>query len=48
MPKCDFNKVVNQLYWNHTSAWMISFKFAAYIQNTFFTEHFRATASGCI
>ena len=21
MPKCDFNKVEKQLYWNHTSAW---------------------------
>ena len=23
MPKCGFNKVVKQLYWNHTSAWDI-------------------------
>ena len=21
MPKCGFNKVAKQLYWNHTSAW---------------------------
>ena len=25
-----------QLYWNHTSAWVFSCKFAAYFQNTFF------------
>ena len=33
--KCDFNKVVKQLYWNHTSAWVLSYKLAAYFQNTF-------------
>ena len=26
MQKCDFRKVVNQLYWNHTSAWVFSCK----------------------
>ena len=30
MPNCDFNKVALQLYWNCTSAWMFSCKFAAY------------------
>ena len=35
MPKCDFNKVALQLYWNHTSGWVISCKFTAYFQNTF-------------
>ena len=35
MPKCDFNKVAFQLYWNHTSAWVFSCKFIAYFQNTF-------------
>ena len=35
MPKCDFNKVAKQLYWNCTSAWVFSCKFAAYFQNTF-------------
>ena len=30
MPKCNFNKVAKQLYWNHTSAWVISCKFAAF------------------
>ena len=29
MPKCDSNKVAKQLYWNHTSEWMFSCKFAA-------------------
>ena len=33
MPKCDFNKVTNQLYWNQTSGWVFSCKFAAYFQN---------------
>ena len=35
MPKCDFNKVAKQLYWNHTSASVFSCKFAAYFQSTF-------------
>ena len=35
MPKCGFNKVALQLYWNHTLAWMFSCKFAAYFQNYF-------------
>ena len=35
MPKCDFNKVAKQFYWNHTLAWVLSRKFAAYFQNTF-------------
>ena len=35
MPKCDFNKVALQLYWNHTLSWVLSCKFAAYFQNTF-------------
>ena len=35
MLKCDFNKVALQLYWNRTSAWVSSCKFAAYFQNTF-------------
>ena len=37
--KCEFRKVVNQLYWNHTSAWVFSCKFAAYLQNSCFDEH---------
>ena len=27
--------ISKQLYWNHTSAWMFSCKFAAYFQNTY-------------
>ena len=27
--------VSKKLYWNHTSAWVLSCKFAAYFQNTF-------------
>ena len=46
MPKCDFNKVALQLYWNHTSAWVFSCKFAAYFQNTFSKEHLWMAAPG--
>ena len=35
MPKCNFNRVAKQLYWNHTSAWVFSCKFVAYFQNSF-------------
>ena len=35
MSKCDFNKVVLQLYWNYTSACVLFCKFAAHILNTF-------------
>ena len=45
MPKCDFNKVALQLYWNRTSAWASSCKFAAYFQNTFFKKHLWVAAS---
>ena len=38
MSKCDFSKVA-LLYWNRTSAWVFSCKFAAYFQNTFSQEH---------
>ena len=38
MPKCDFNRVAKQLYWNRTSAWVFSCKFAAYFQNNFSSE----------
>ena len=38
-PKCDFNKLALQLYWNRTSAWVFPSKFAAYFQNTFSIEH---------
>ena len=45
MPKCDFNKVAKQLCWNCTSAWVFSYKFAAYFQNTFSQEHLWLAAS---
>ena len=35
MPKCDFNKVALQLYWNRTSTWVFSCNFASYLQCTF-------------
>ena len=34
------------LYWNNTSAWVISSKFAAFLQNTFSEEHIWSAASG--
>ena len=45
MQKCDFREVVNQLYCNHTSAWVFSCKFAAHLQNSCFDEHLRGTTS---
>ena len=44
MRKCDFNKVANQLYWNHTSAWVFFSKFATNFQNVFFR---RTPLEGC-
>ena len=38
-PKCGFNKVAVQLYWNRTRAWVFSCKYAGYFQNTFLYEH---------
>ena len=35
MLKRDFNKVALLLYWNRTSAWVFSCKFAIYFQNNF-------------
>ena len=35
MPRYDLNKVALQLYWNRTSTWVFSCKFAAVFQNTF-------------
>ena len=39
IPKCDFNKFAQQLYWNYTSIWVLSCKFAAYFQTTFFYKN---------
>ena len=35
-----------KLYWNHTLAWVFSYKFAAYFQNIFSYEHLWTAASG--
>ena len=34
-----------QLYWNHTSVWVLHCKFAAYFQYTFLQEHLWRTVS---
>ena len=44
MLKCDFSKIANQFYWNHTSTWVFSCNFA-YLQNSCFDEHLRGTTS---
>ena len=38
-------QIALQRYWNHTSAWVFSCKFAAYFQNTFSLEHVCVAAS---
>ena len=35
MPKCDFNELAKQLYFNHISAWVFSSKFAAYFHRAY-------------
>ena len=45
MPKCNFNKVQKQFYWNHTSAWVFSCTLAAYFQQTFSWRHLWTAAS---
>ena len=45
MPKCNFNKVTKQLYWNHYSAWVFSCKFGVYFQNLFSREQLWRAAS---
>ena len=45
MPKCDFNKVAKQLYWNRISALVFSCKFTAYFQNIFSQEYLWTAAS---
>ena len=45
MPECE---VAKQLYWNGTSAWVFSCKFAAYLLNTFSEEQLWRAASGCL
>ena len=41
-PFCNF---ILKLYWNHTSAWVLSCKLAAYFQSTFSQEQLRVAAS---
>ena len=45
MPKCDFNKIAKQLYWNLTLTWVFFYKFTAYFQNAFSQEHIWRAAS---
>ena len=35
MPKCDLDEVALQMFLNHTSAWVLSCKFATYFQDSF-------------
>ena len=44
MPKCDFNKVALQVYWNHTSTWVSPVNLL-HIFSTFSQEHFWVNAS---
>ena len=39
MPKCDFNKVALQLYWNHTLAWVLSCKICCMFLRTPFLKN---------
>ena len=41
VPKSDFNNIAKQLYWNYTSAWVISGKFAKH-------PFLRTTLDGCL
>ena len=43
MPKCDFNKVALQLYWNHTSAWS-----SVYLLHIFRTTFPKNTSGGVL
>ena len=45
LPHMNYIPLRKKLYWNHTSAWVFSCKFAAYFQNTFFWEHLWVDAS---
>ena len=45
--KCDFINAAMQHYCSHTSAWIFSCKFAAYLQNTYFEEHLSRKQTAC-
>ena len=47
MPKCDFDKVARQLFWNHTSAWVFSVKFPPCF-HTYFPKNTWNAASASI
>ena len=47
MSKSDLNKVAKQLWWNPTSAWLVSCELAAYFQNNFSKEDLWVAASKC-
>ena len=42
---CRSATSMKQPYWNRTSAWVLSCKFAAHFQNSFYSEHLRTVAS---
>ena len=42
-PEVWLYNVAKRFYWNLTSAWLFSCKFAKYFQNTFLEEHFWGT-----
>ena len=43
--RCDFNKVALHLYWNRTLAWVFPWKFDAFFQINFSSEHLWRVAS---
>ena len=43
--KCDFSNVANQLFWNHTSLWVFSCKFAGNLQEGCFDENLWGTTA---
>ena len=43
--RSEISIVAEQLYWNHTSAWVFSCKVAAYFENTFSNEKLWVVAS---
>ena len=45
IPKCNFNEVTLQRYWNRTSTWVFSCKFAVHFQKIFFKRHLWVAAS---
>ena len=48
IPKCGFNKVAKQLYWNHALGWVFSCNLAAYFHNVFSQKHLWRTVSAML